>query len=441
MSVEELYNQCQRAYERYRDNSSVTYDGMPIPNVFDESFNAPAEFLFREICKHNKSWVAQYQLFIDRLIKWLFDKRQFDLKEFSALDARNKPYSQYCVYFEVYYRKENSHSWPPFRGELKINTTTFRWISKRELQNADVQYIQSENQRRSESNHPLHDLAPNKYIEDRTSRVNKQPYFRERYCHPIVATIYAVNNHEAVNQVIQDFELFTNCVNCAQVIGIRRAGAFLGSDIKPKLENRISDIGVYTVIGGSGAERFLSDAPLQLPQQTFKSSKNRRRLQQRLCAASQGKSPVSDRIRDVVGDLSLAYNTKDVGIRRLSFWRCLEHATRKQDGPSRKEKEIIQIIGNYYREPMWKQIGKLIKDARNSYVHRGIIKGEGRQNQYTNWFQQYAEAALRILLYLSKNKDYWNNKSKVDEFFDHYAKSNQSLELAAKILTDRSYGK
>lgn len=106
-----------------------------------------------------------------------------------------------------------------------------------------------------------------------------------------------------------------------------------------------------------------------------------------------------DRIRNVVNDLSLAYSSTNAGIKILSYWRCLEHATR---GPNRnrKELEIIEIFKRRHSSKHWKQMGDLVLESRNKYVHSGIYSGKEKfADNYINWAQKYAEQSLYLMIF------------------------------------------
>ena len=99
----------------------------------------------------------------------------------------------------------------------------------------------------------------------------------------------------------------------------------------------------------------------------------------------------------------------------------------------------MDIFKNYIPgERYWEQQGFLIKEARNIYVHQGVSSTGGAPDYYLNWSQQYAEAAIRILIWLYNNCATWRSDDDIDIFFDHYSQSNRKLELAEKILRSRS---
>ena len=76
--------------------------------------------------------------------------------------------------------------------------------------------------------------------------------------------------------------------------------------------------------------------------------------------------------------------------------------------------------------------------VRNTYVHQGVSSVEDTPDYYLNWSKQYAEAAIRILIWLYNNRAIWKDNDDIDIFFDHYSQSSHKLELAGKVLRGRS---
>ena len=152
-------------------------------------------------------------------------------------------------------------------------------------------------------------------------------------------------------------------------------------------------------------------------------------------------SPISRRIKKVLIEYSNAFHSTEPHLRQLGLWRCLEIATSK-NGTSRPEEEIIQIIATYYRkDEAWRQRGKIIKKARNNYVHNGAYLEQdeyGSVDRYLNWTQDYVDAVLGMLTVMRKNGIGKNNESEIDAFFDQYPQSNEALNIAKIILQHRS---
>lgn len=150
-------------------------------------------------------------------------------------------------------------------------------------------------------------------------------------------------------------------------------------------------------------------------------------------------SPAAKRVRYVTLEFASAIDTDDPNLRQLGFWRCLEIATRRSS-ENRKEKDIIKIFQNYHSRALhWQQQGQLILDMRNIYVHQGVSSNTNKPNDfYLNWSQQYAEAALRVLVYLYNNRSIWKTEDDIDIFFNHYSQSDRALELAGKLLAARN---
>jgi len=174
---------------------------------------------------------------------------------------------------------------------------------------------------------------------------------------------------------------------------------------------------------------------VKAPTREYNNSKDKKLLLDKILqVATDGQRYLKERIRFVLQDLYTAYNSDNAGSRMLSFWRCLEHTTRK-NGETRKEKEIINIFKKRYSNRTWEEMGDLVVRARNQFVHVGVYAGEQEYgSNYLKWMQQYAEQSLTFLLYLYKNRDVWKNNEDLNMFFDIFQRSTKELTLSKKVL-------
>lgn len=84
-------------------------------------------------------------------------------------------------------------------------------------------------------------------------------------------------------------------------------------------------------------------------------------------------------------EFASALDAEDVNLGLLGFWRCLEITTRKANGQTRREAEVLDIFKNYIPgERYWEQQGFLIKETRNIYVHQGVSSTRGAPDYYLN---------------------------------------------------------
>ena len=148
------------------------------------------------------------------------------------------------------------------------------------------------------------------------------------------------------------------------------------------------------------------------------------------------KSPISRRIRLFL--LEYSQSLREIGFheRQLGFWRCLEIATKKGER-CRSQEDMIKILSNYYKQnSSWGEKGQIILKMRNDFIHDGILQSQQKWkpiDRYLNWSQQYVDAALSILLWLRSNNIGKDCSREIDDFFNFYSETNNSLKIAAKL--------
>jgi len=288
---------------------------------------------------------------------------------------------------------------------------------------------------RSESQE-LYDLKENivSGVKRRYLSVDKD---NEKNVHPIKVTVYSEDKElSALNLAIDKVNLLVQCLNAAQNIAIRELKIFGYDPDSLKKQIVVAETGRSFIEGGERFNEYYTPSPIvKAPTREYNNSKNKKLLlDEILQAVTDGQCYLKDRIRFVLQDLYAAYNSENAGSRMLSYWRCLEHTTRK-NGETRKEKEIINIFKKRYSNRTWEEMGDLVVRARNQFVHVGVYVGEQEYgSNYLKWMQQYAEQSLTFLLYLYKNRDVWKNEEDLNMFFDIFQRSPEELTLSGKVL-------
>lgn len=435
-----LYEQCQKSYDNTSNNYGFTVNvsGKSIlaPSMFDDYFRVPEELLYSTVCGINKNWIGNRQNFSLELLTRLSDKVVFDEEWITGKKRTGRRVKQYFVYFEVFYFEDADRktTTKPFHGILEIKNIKFSCCAKREYANIAEKYLVQE--KKKEGNNLLKTVSNANELRRFPKIHNEQ----EGFVHPVKAEVAAYNSFDAAEKALAAFSIFANCFNVAQVKGRFRLRISGGGPRTTDSKTTMVDTGTYFIAeNGEKIVHYNSGMFFnRLPKNYFDPSPDRHKLLNELLIAVTTENPVKERISNVVRDLATSYNVEDSGTRQLGFWRCLEHTTRKC-GKTRKEKDIIDIFKNYREDLCWKQMGDIVLELRNGYVHVGKLLGEDEvQDNYINWAQEYAEASLNILLYLFKNRAKWNTTSAIDDFFDYYSRTDGSLGVAKMLLAART---
>lgn len=434
----QLYQQCQKAYHDYLNipnhaRSLLQIDGksIDVPSNFYDAYNVPAELLYKEI-RVNKVDDGDRIDFDHRLLLMMHKKQDFDRKTLEAhLNPKDKRLkNHYTVYFEAYYH-ETDTSKPIFKKQLSFGGLRFQRCSSRILQK-QIHTLEGRN-----------DTYKGLYIRRRNERFSLSggTKINELNLHPMKVYVKAYNEEEAANLVVSQFENFTACVNVIQALGSQTFSLFR-SGPSTKHKTAIVSMGVLLVKKpGNNVDILWDTSKKILPSVnlTIANSQSKIRRLKKLIRVFMDDSTSAKRLRYITQELAQAIDTENANVRQLSYWRCLEIATAKSDRTSRKESDIVKIFQNYYPESMhWHQMGELIKNLRNTYVHQGVNTDVHKLNDYhLNWSQQYAECAFNITTYLYDNRATWRTASDIDIFYDCYAQSDRALELANKFLAAR----
>lgn len=428
----EYYNQCSNIYAKYVSDHGSNNE-IPPPDPMDDYFSVPAELLFIELCKNDKGWANHRPEFDKLLIGQLYKNKEWSIEDFK-FTPRNVKGQKYIVYLELFYILP-SPKFRLFSDPINIDGVIIESCTKYTYKNIYNRFISCESMNKSESQE-LYDLKENivSGVKRRYLIVDKE---NEKNVHPIKVTVHSEDNElSALNLAVDKVNLLVQCLNVAQNIAIRELKIF-GYD-PDGLEKQIvvAETGRSFIEGGERFNEYYTPSLMvKAPTREYNNFKDKKLLLgEILQAVTDGQRCLKDRIRFVLQDLYTAYNSDNAGSRMLSYWRCLEHTTRK-NGETRKEKEIIKIFKKLYSNRTWEEMGDLVVHARNQFVHVGVYVGEQEYgSNYLKWIQQYAEQSLTFLLYLYKNRDVWKNEEDLNMFFDIFQRSSKDLILSGKVL-------
>lgn len=426
------YNQCSSIYATYISDYDPNNE-IPLPDPMDDNFSVPAELLFIVLCKKYKGWINHRSEFDSLLIGQLYENKEWNIEDFK-FTSRNVKGKKYFVYLELFYILPSPKS-RLFSDPINIDGVIIESCTKYTYKNIYNRFISCESMNKSESQE-LYDLKENivSGVKRRYLIVDKE---NEKNVHPIKVTVHSEDNElSALSLAVDKVNLLVQCLNVAQNIAIRELKIF-GYD-PDGLEKQIvvAETGRSFIEGGERFNEYYTPSLMvKAPTREYNNFKDKKLLLgEILQAVTDGQRCLKDRIRFVLQDLYTAYNSDNAGSRMLSYWRCLEHTTRK-NGETRKEKEIIKIFKKLYSNRTWEEMGDLVVHARNQFVHVGVYVGEQEYgSNYLKWIQQYAEQSLTFLLYLYKNRDVWKNEEDLNMFFDIFQRSTKELTLSKKVL-------
>lgn len=446
--AKQLYFQCRSAYQEYLKIPNIpntilgdAKNSIIIPSYFYDNYNVPAELLFRELLGSRNTLQGDRIAFDHRLLRLVSDNKDYNESHLVSKTTRKNATKKFNVYFEAYFNKEQSAP-KLFRKQLSLNGIKFEWCSKRAFSQVVSRFESGPNLANGKPNILNGNGFPGLYETRRNEKFPKLT--NEINLHAVKASVLAVHEVDAANLVATAFGNFMDCVNVTQSLG---AQSFSLSGGTAKSKSAIVFTGVFLTKSSTGKVNmsWLDTTRYALPKQGLKLTTNKSKmklLNNLLRAFRDNSSPATNRLRQITSEFSQAIDTDNSNLRQLGFWRCLEIATRKTS-ENRKDKDIIKIFQNYYpNTEHWQQQGKLIHRTRNDYVHQGVSSESGKPNDfYLNWSQQYAEAALKMLMYLYNNRTVWKTDSDIDTFFDSYSRSSRELELAGKFLNERMKSK
>lgn len=418
------------AYEKCRGYTRCTMNGMPSPGDFNDEFNVPAEMLFSELCEYDDAWEKEREIFKWRLVEWVFHRKEWDVELFSKKRKDKCPIKKYEIYLELFYRCDNLR-YRPFSKRVIIDNVIIEWCKKKDYIMLYEKYKKEEQNRRNFSDSNYISKIHNSNLDRRFPKINKH---MEKYVHTVKITAFSTSSYSATVLALEKLDILLDCLNVAQ--GIQKYSIRLFDNSHNGLGSKTVFVttGHYLSISDDGIDiYYTNDQVKEIPPNKYDYTEWNRNIFKKILASVSEDCFIRDRIRNVVRDLCLAYDSTNAGIKLLNYWRCLEHATRCPKNKQR-EKEIIAILQSMYGYKYWKQMGVLVLRSRNNYVHSGIYSGkEEFVDQYMNWAQKYAEQALFLLLRLYKNRKIYNNEEKLEAFFDNCSKNDEYIQAVNRI--------
>jgi hypothetical protein len=371
--------------------------------------------------QHQPDHDVRYSAFQNALDEWLKAARAYDALELKKdISARiNKDgWKKHHIIFGIPVKVSGGAKFP-FQRSLTIDDVTLRRKSWQYVRKVDAGAFKKE----------LVDIyKKERYTDLQIDRIlSHQVYFE--------AETYAPREIIAVNKVHDAFSLFTACASVSQQ---RLTTVYYLFSNKVKNRKPILNPYFLYVKGNPTTGAYTANGiPVDLPDESLGFTKDEKKLRTykkylKIMIAKHP-TPVEKRIRSLVMELDKAFQLTDPHLRALSLWRCLELATRQANGDTRKQEDITNIIGSWRSDELWKEQGKLIAKSRNLFVHEGEEFTHETRDHYLAWLQQYVSAALALLMWMRSHR-LGKTADEIDDFFDMYPNSKQTLEIAAKML-------
>ncbi|HRV76422.1 MAG: hypothetical protein H6799_02900 [Candidatus Nomurabacteria bacterium] len=414
--AEELYT---KAVDCWKDNRSI------MGNAFD----VYSEALFQSIYEHSSMPIEElnlrYSIYKNQLSDWIKNKKMFAVEDFikdSELRLNKRKVETHSFYFGIH---------------VKMSKTT-DFIFKKEVNVGGV------NIRRA-SYHEVASIPSNSYLKQLEEDYKKIGYKSESSLRLILkdqsvyfkATTESLDYIVSANKVMSAFATLSAAASIAQERNTKVQ--YMGSDKiksrKPIQNPRVlywieSKNGFDSILNEVGSEVNLSEASLTFTGNEYKVKAYKRYLN---ILRKANPSPVERRIKEFVMEFDRALNVNDPHLRMLSFWRCIELATRHSNGATRSQKDIIRIISKFSTDDYWKEQGWLILNARNRYVHEGTEFNHQSRDDYLGWLQDYTGAALSQLMWMRSQKIGSMDAGELDVFFNLYTQSKSVFKVARKM--------
>lgn len=371
---------------------------------------------------HQADHDVRFSAFKNVLSDWFKAARAYDandLKKEISNHVNKDKWQEYHVVFGVPLKLRNKDGFP-FRQSIKLTDVTVYRRSWAAVKNIDQGAFRKE----------LLEIHQKERYDELTAMriIQKQYLFFE-------AKIWAARESIAVNKVHDAFALFTTAATVAQE---RFSTVFYYGNSGIKSRKPILNPYLLYIKGNPTTGAYVAaNNSLELPDADVRFVDDKRKMNTyknylRIMLASKPTS-VEQRIRSVATEFDKALQLTDPHLRALSLWRCLELATRTANQDTRKQEEIIAIIASYRQDDPWKEQGKVIASFRNKYVHEGEGLTYDTRDHYLCWLQEYVSAALSLLFWM-KIHGIGKTFNEIDDFFDMYSASEETLELAAKML-------
>jgi hypothetical protein len=403
----------------------------------DKSFSLYKERLYTLIFQKRLDTSERdvlYGAFVNVLDSWIESARSFELEAFKneienrVMSGRPKTHD---IYFGVPLREQITHQFA-FSVKMSFKDITFKKASYRSISSlgsgAFIKALAEDYQK----------LGHSKLEVSRT--------LKDHFIY-IKASTSAVHESIAIQKVLDAFEIFSACVNVAHEsnhyvttyanrMGVKSRRPVV-LPISLYTDHKNPQVGIHQVIIDlPGDSVLMPDAKLR----DFKEYKKRYDRLKRFVSGQQ-LTPIAQRLQSVLLQYDRALGCKDPHLRALSFWRCLEIATAK-NSQARTHDEILSILSGYRTDEVWQEMGKLIKEQRNYYVHYGRELSLDNRDNYLNWQQAYATAILEVLVYMCLKKigseKGGAGEKTINDFFDMYQLPSSKLQLGTWIKHRRS---
>ncbi len=396
----------------------------------DDGYEVYAQCLFDLLYgKDIKSEEKQLKnsVFHNLLSDWMKNKKEFSLSSFrndmqKRYDKRKKR-DVYNFVFGVHIKSSRDNF--PYKKRFKLLDTFFEIITYKKASSlTDGNYITE-----------LTDL----YRQKRYQKLWIDQALRNDYVF-FKASTRSIDSIVAANKVTTAFELLTASATIAQE---RHSRTYHTSGTIKSKQPILQPHSIYWLDTNNAFEASLAilGADIQVPDARLSFTEDKIKLKnfrRYLSIVNKPKlTPIERRIQDVIFEFDRALGLTDPSSRMFSLWRCLEIASRLENGSTRKYSDIIEIIKNYHDNEIVNEKARLVLEARNEYVHQGLTIDYEKRDNYLRWVHDFASAYLGLLMWMRSKKIGSKSSSEIDKLFDFYRQSDQDLTLAGKLLYAR----
>lgn len=377
-----------------------------------------------------------YSAFMNVLNDWVKDSKVFELEVFKG-DIENHvkagQHKIHDIYFGVPLKIQAGHRFA-FADKMSCKGVVFKKVTYRTaLSLGSSAYIEALTEDYQKLGHDKREVSRN---------------LKDNFIY-IKVSIPSIRESIAIQKVIDAFEIFNACLNVAHESNSYVAAYANRMGVKSR---RPIALPICLYVDGhknpqAGIHQLIIDLPgdsVLKPNTTLKDFKQYKKRYDRLkyFVSGQQLTPIAQRLQSVLLQYDRALGCKDPHLRALAFWRCLEIATAKNTN-ARTHDEILGILSGYRTDEVWQEMGKLIKEQRNYYVHYGRELSLDNRDNYLCWQQQYATAILEVIVYMCIKKigteKGGEGESSINDFFDMYQLPSSKLQLGAWIKNRRSH--